>query len=308
MLPRRPVLVVDGGSALRARLLVELRTLHPIYASTAAEAVAALGAEAPRAVVVHAELPDGSGAELLATVRRLLPDCGRVLIAPPLAAAALAERLVYPVLPIPWPEGHLLALLAVPPETRLRSPDGARKSRTRMAARATPQEVTERDETFADLVEELEKLDNQRTLRGGFVPELAARKQHLERVLMDALSVQVTEDQRRKYRRVPCQLEVTVTQGDTRAPGVVRDVGMGGALIDTSLPLSEGQAIEIEVPRLPGVFDHGLKVRGSVAWAAGGAAGRPGIGVAFTPIDDGSERRLRRFILELLSRRVEVRW
>jgi hypothetical protein len=156
----------------------------------------------------------------------------------------------------------------------------------------------EEAERFAELADELEDLYGQHTMGGGYLPEVAARKQHIERILMDALGAQVTEDQRRTHRRVVCELNVVLRHGTTQGNGVVRDLGIGGVYVETAMATGTGGRVEIEVARKPGVFEHGLKVRGVVAWTSG-----RGFGAMFSPTDEGSERRLRRFVLELLRRR-----
>jgi hypothetical protein len=153
-------------------------------------------------------------------------------------------------------------------------------------------------ERFAELADELEDLYGQHTMGGGYVPEVAARKQHIERILMDALGAQVSEDQRRAHRRVACELNVVIRHGTSQGSGVVRDLGMGGVYLETAMAMGVAGLVEVEVARKPGVLEHGLKVRGVVAWVS-----ERGFGAAFSPTDEGSERRLRRFLLELLRRR-----
>ena len=160
-------------------------------------------------------------------------------------------------------------------------------------------------EEFLALVDELEALYGERTQGGGFPTDVAARKQHIERVIVEALSADTNEDQRRQHRRVACVLQVIVRQGSRQESGVVRDLGVGGAFVETQMVLARDHPIELEVARSPGVFEHGLKVRGVVVWVSSTASGPRGIGAAFSAMDEGSERRLRRFVLELLRRRAE---
>jgi hypothetical protein len=159
--------------------------------------------------------------------------------------------------------------------------------------------------TFAKLVDELEDLDGQRTAGGGYAPEVAAQRMRVERELMKAMTARVGDDERRKFMRVPCQVDVRLRHGTSAVSGVVQDLGVGGVFVHTPLGLGVGESVDVEIARRPGQLDHGLKVHGTVAWNVDASPGRRGLGIAFTIGDEGHERRLRRFTLELLRCKAE---
>lgn len=156
------------------------------------------------------------------------------------------------------------------------------------------------ESAFAKLVDELEDLDGQRTEGGGYAPEIAAKRMRLERQIMAAMTARVGDDERRKYMRVPCQVDVRLRHGSSAVSGVVQDLGIGGVFVHTPLGLGVGESVDVEIARRPGLLEHGLKVHGTVAWSADASPGRRGLGIAFALGDEGHERRLRRFTLELL--------
>jgi two-component system nitrate/nitrite response regulator NarL len=78
------VLVVDDHPVLRHGLSALLR-MEPwaaaiIEAGTVAEAVRLAVSERPNVAVVDLSLPDGSGVELIGTIRRTCPDCRVVVL------------------------------------------------------------------------------------------------------------------------------------------------------------------------------------------------------------------------------------
>lgn len=156
---------------------------------------------------------------------------------------------------------------------------------------------------FKALVDELEDLETRRTGSGGFAdPVDAAPRQQVERRLIELIAADIPRDERRRHVRVPCDLAVQVRRDKDASPGHVVDVGAGGVLVETALPAQVGDTLEVELERRAGTLEHGLRVRGRVAWSADGRARQ--VGVAFTAKDDAAERRLRRFVIELLRKRV----
>ncbi|MBI4510588.1 MAG: PilZ domain-containing protein [Deltaproteobacteria bacterium] len=159
---------------------------------------------------------------------------------------------------------------------------------------------------FASLVDELEDIEVRRTGTGGFAsPEDGARRQHIERRLVELLTTDFPSEERRDCVRLPCDLPVLVHLGTEPAKGVITDIGTGGVFVETALRADVGAYVGCEVERRPGALEHGLRVRGKIAWLADPSkTGRPGFGVAFTANDEASERRVRRFIIELLRKRM----
>lgn len=162
------------------------------------------------------------------------------------------------------------------------------------------------DPEFKHLVDELEDIETRRSGSGGYgSAEDAARRVQIERRLMELMVTELPKDERRKFVRLPCDLWVKLRAGDQEKPGMVVDVGAGGVFIETGLQRHTGDPIEVEIERRPGTMEHGLKVRGKVAWAAETRkTGRAGLGVAFASSDEAGERRLRRFVIELLRKRL----
>jgi Tfp pilus assembly protein PilZ len=128
----------------------------------------------------------------------------------------------------------------------------------------------------------------------------AAEQTAVERRLL-ALAAQlpVAGDRRRPLRLV-CALSVKVRSSELSVRAITRNLGVGGAFVETARRFVAGSPVELE---LFGPDGHGraLRVRGTVAWATGPGAASPGIGVAFAPDPSGRrEREWRRFLLALL--------
>lgn len=88
-------------------------------------------------------------------------------------------------------------------------------------------------------------------------------------------------------------------------PGVIVDVGAGGALVETDVRLAQREEVELVVERQPGLLEYGLEVRGVVAWSGEDLASpQRGFGVAFTTSAPNAVERLRRFVLALLRKRL----
>lgn len=161
---------------------------------------------------------------------------------------------------------------------------------------------------FKGLVDELEDLELRRTGSGGFAnAEEGARRQQVERRLIELITTILPTDQRRNHVRVPCELGVAVRIGQNQSPGIIVDVGAGGVFVATRLLAAVGDDIDVEIARRAGSMEHSLHVRGKVAWVAGAAATREGeragLGIAFSAPDEPAERRVRRFVIELLRQR-----
>jgi len=154
---------------------------------------------------------------------------------------------------------------------------------------------------FVRLVEELADLEQERTGSGGLSGMRAARRAQVERRLMELLGTDIPEADRRVAARVGTNLTVRVKLGDSASPGRVADVGVGGAYIETQLGAELGAPVEVEIERLKGSLAHGFHLRGQVAWQASPVGRkRGGIGIAFAARTEADERRLRRFVLDVL--------
>lgn len=151
-----------------------------------------------------------------------------------------------------------------------------------------------------DLVERLDDLEGRRTPIG-WTPDDAARRVAIERRIMALVSGETPSEERRETLRLPCQLEVKLRSKEQSVKATVKDIGAGGVLVNAPGDWVAGTVVEMEV-RGSSSDEHGLRVRGEIAWT------RPkdqAVGVSFTHRpNDAHERRLRRFVLELLRHRL----
>jgi hypothetical protein len=81
--------------------------------------------------------------------------------------------------------------------------------------------------------------------------------------------------ERREYPRRSCSFRVTYATQDLLGREPVKDIGIGGLCLDTSLPLPVGQQITFMF--FPSGEQQEINVAAEVVWAA-----RKGIGVKFT--------------------------
>jgi uncharacterized protein (TIGR02266 family) len=154
---------------------------------------------------------------------------------------------------------------------------------------------------LAELVDRLDDMEGKRT-PAGWEADSAVERSAVERRIMELVATNPPEEERRKMLRIPCELEVKLKSKTQSVRAQARDIGIGGVFVQTSKPFPVGTPVHVEVRQ--GSDEHGLRVRGEVSWIAAGASGA-GVGVAFSkPDSDGHERRLRRFVIELLRHRV----
>jgi hypothetical protein len=158
---------------------------------------------------------------------------------------------------------------------------------------------------FVKLVDELGDLEQERTGSGGLSGASAGRRARVERRLMQLLGAAVPATERRAQVRVVTNMSVRVKIGDNSVAGRVADVGAGGAYVETELTGAVGDPIDVEIERVKGTLTHGFHLRGQVAWAAAPEGKRRrGLGVAFASATEADERRLRRFVLDVLKEHV----
>ena len=156
------------------------------------------------------------------------------------------------------------------------------------------------------LVEELEDIEQRASGSGGFgSTKDAARRQQIELRLIRLVAADAPVDERRAFVRLPRNLPVQVRAGSGASPGVAADIGMGGIFIATLLRSRLGAPVEVAIARRPCAMEHSLRLRGTVALTAERREGRAGLCVVFAAGDEPTERRVRRFVLELLRRRFE---
>ena len=163
----------------------------------------------------------------------------------------------------------------------------------------------ERAGEFRDLVEELADLEERRVGTGGVTdPQLAGRRLQVERRLIELLQTEAGQDERRSSVRLECDLAVRLKIESTDGAGRIADIGSGGVGIATTARAERGQSVEIEIERRPGTLEHSLRVRGTVAWVTPPREGVANVGVVLAQVNEPAERRLRRFVIELLRNRL----
>jgi hypothetical protein len=145
------------------------------------------------------------------------------------------------------------------------------------------------------LLERLETVERRRTQEGELPPGDAAAARELEREVARRLPDPRPDGERRRRVRVPCVLEARLRFGGSAVGGVCRQIGFGGAFVETKVILEPGEQVALEVTRRPGPLEYGLKLPARVVWR-----GAQGVGIAFQPAEPSQERRLRRFVLDLL--------
>ncbi|HUH05555.1 MAG TPA: PilZ domain-containing protein [Kofleriaceae bacterium] len=151
-----------------------------------------------------------------------------------------------------------------------------------------------------ELVELLDDLEERRTPIG-WSPDDAVQRAAIERRIMALVGQDPPEDERRGTVRLPCELPVKLRSKERSVRAEVRDIGAGGVFVLTDTPFVVGTVVELEV-RGNGTDEHGLRVRGQIAWNADGDS--TGVGVCFNQVPSSAhERRIRRFVIELLRHR-----
>ncbi len=156
---------------------------------------------------------------------------------------------------------------------------------------------------LGELVNRLEDLEGRRTPIG-WSPDDAVERAAIERRIMELVGESPPRNERREAMRLPCSMSVKVRSKEQSVRGRVRDIGAGGVFVETEADFIVGTVVELEV-RGGGTDEHGLRVRGEVAWSAADG-GDKGVGVCFNQLPSTAhERRIRRFVIELLRHRVQ---
>lgn len=165
-----------------------------------------------------------------------------------------------------------------------------------------------RVEEFESLFDELEDIENLRTGLGEDAIEPDARRRdEIERRLLALLAIDLPAAERRRFVRVPCDLWVEVRAEVGTSSGAIVDIGAGGALVETELKVQRQDHVDLVVERQPGLVEHGINVRGTVAWTgADSTSPRSSFGVAFSATQPGEHAHLRRLVLALLRKRLEI--
>lgn len=153
--------------------------------------------------------------------------------------------------------------------------------------------------TLAELVDLFDELEGKRTPVGWTFDD-AVLKSTVERRILEIVGAKSSEGERRDDARIPCELPVVIRAKDREASGTLTNIGYGGAFVasGTDLPVGSHVYLEIEETRAFAT----VRARGRIAWRRDDDS--PGVGVSFADQPSAAhERRLRRFVLELLERR-----
>ncbi len=131
-----------------------------------------------------------------------------------------------------------------------------------------------------------------------------ARRAQIEARLLQLLGTELPPNERRQHLRVQCELSVSVNLSSSTHPGVVVDLGSGGAFVVTPAPAKVGDVIELEAVAKTGEAMPSLTVKGRVAWVKDTrSAGRAGMGITFNA---DFLPNVRSFVLELLRSRLRA--
>lgn len=150
------------------------------------------------------------------------------------------------------------------------------------------------------LVDRLDDLEGRRTPIG-WSPDDAVERAAIERRIMRLVGHVAPGEERRTGVRLPCDMRVKLRSKEQSVRAQVTDIGAGGVFVVTDEEFVVGTVVELEV-RGSGTDEHGLRVRGEVAWSSSG--GSKGVGVCFNQTPSSAhERRIRRFVIELLRHR-----
>jgi hypothetical protein len=146
--------------------------------------------------------------------------------------------------------------------------------------------------TLPELADRLEDLDGRRT-PVGWTPEDAVERAHVERCILSLIGGGDAES-----TSLRCELEIRLRSKEKTVRAIVRGLGGGGVLVDTKDDWVVGTHVEMQV-RADDSDEHGLRARGIITGLDGSVAR---VSVAEQP-SEAHERRLRRFVLELIRHR-----
>jgi hypothetical protein len=147
--------------------------------------------------------------------------------------------------------------------------------------------------SIAELVERLEDLDGRRT-PVGWTPEDAVERTAIEGRILALITAAPDS----AGDAMPCAMEIQLRSKEQTVPARIAEVRPGGVYVETIARFVEGTHVEMHVRH--DTDEHGLRARGIIR-----RVDRHGVlvSVAEQP-SEAHERRLRRFILELLRHRL----
>lgn len=147
--------------------------------------------------------------------------------------------------------------------------------------------------SLPQLADRLEDLDGRRT-PVGWVPEDAVERATVERCILAMVSAEEADGQ----KPMACNMEVKLRSKEQTVTARVTGIGPGGVRVEAPSKWVVGTHIEMQV-RASESDELGLRVRGVIREIHGQ---RLRISVADQP-SEGHERRLRRFVVELIRHR-----
>jgi len=103
--------------------------------------------------------------------------------------------------------------------------------------------------------------------------------------------------ERRKTPREDLVVRVAYETVDELFSDFTRNINEGGLFIESDAPRELGTRIELHF-RLPG-SDEPITAHGTVVHVSDGAAGAPGMGVEFEPLDADTRRRVNELVRAL---------
>jgi hypothetical protein len=148
--------------------------------------------------------------------------------------------------------------------------------------------------SLPELAERLEDLDHRRT-PVGWTPEDAAIRASIERCIVELVSTHGSG------AAIACDYDIRLRSKEVNASAVVREVKPGGLVIAAEGTWIPGTHVEMQI-RQDASDEHGLRARGIVSSADKGK-GVVIVSVSEQP-SEAHERRLHRFLLELVRHRV----
>jgi hypothetical protein len=146
--------------------------------------------------------------------------------------------------------------------------------------------------SLSELVDRLEDLDGRRT-PVGWSPDDAVEKTAIEGKIVALISAEPDDN----HDELPCELAIQLRSKEQSAPASVDEIRAGGLFVSTLGRFAIGTHVDLQVLASD---DHGLRARGIVRRALPN-----GVLVSVTEQpSEAHERRLRKFLLELVRHRL----
>lgn len=146
--------------------------------------------------------------------------------------------------------------------------------------------------SLPELAERLEDLDHRRT-PVGWTPEDAAIRASIERTIVEMVS------EKGSGPSIPCEYDIRFRSKEAQVDATVREIRPGGLVIAVDGKWVPGTHVEMQI-RQDASDEHGLRARGIISSTDKGLAI---VSVAEQP-SEAHERRLQRFLLELVRHRI----